>query len=220
MFQPFEEILMTRFPLRVSVAALALAAGVGATSAFAQSAPADAPAAPAQHMGHHGSKHDMRMMWRDAMMIPGLGPIGKHQVQELKLTAAQQAQFKDAQDAQRALFEARRDAMTRQHVLLDQQVTAGKLDPRALVSTQEANRQQFQTQAGQVRDKWLAVWDGLSDAQRTQVAGFIKAREARMQSMRERHQEHKGHMSGMNHGAQPAAAPGAAPSTPGGSSSN
>lgn len=199
---------MTRFPLRVCVAALALAAGVGATSAFAQSAPADAPAAPAPHAWHHGSKHDMHKMWRDAMMIPGLGPIGKHQVQELKLTAAQQAQFKEAQDAQRALFEARRDAMTRQHVLLDQQVNAGKLDPRALVSTQEANQQQFQTQAGQVRDKWLAVWDGLSDAQRTQVAGFVKAREARMQSMREHRKEHKGHMG---HAGQPAAAP-AAPS--------
>ena len=212
---------MTRFPLRVCVAALALAAGAGATSAFAQTAPADAPAAPAQHMWHHGSRHDMRIMWRDGMMIPGLGPIGKQQVQELKLTAAQQAQFKQAQDAQRALFDSRRDAMTRQHVLLDQQVTAGKLDPRALVSAQEANRQQSQTQANQVRDKWLAVWDGLSDAQRTQVVGFVKAREAKMQSMRDRWQEHKGgmgHMGGMNHGAQPAAP--AAPSTPGGSSSN
>lgn len=211
---------MTRFPLRVSVAALALAAGVGATSAFAQTAPADAPAAPAQHMWHHGSKHDMRMMWRDGMMIPGLGPIGKHQVQELKLTAAQQAQFKQAQDAQRALFDARRDAMTRQHVLLDQQVTAGKLDPRALVSTQEASHQQFQTQADQVRDKWLAVWDGLSDAQRTQVVGFVKAREAKMQSMREQHQEHKGGMGHMGHAGQPAAPGAAAPGTTGDSSSN
>ena len=159
----------------------------------------------------------MHKMWRDAMMIPGLGPIGKHQVQALKLTAAQQAQFKEAQDAQRALFEARRDAMTRQHVLLDQQVNAGKLDPRALVSTQEANQQQFQTQAGQVRDKWLAVWDGLSDAQRTQVAGFIKAREAKMQSMREHWQKHKDGMGHAGHAAQPAAP--AAPSAPAGSSS-
>jgi Spy/CpxP family protein refolding chaperone len=217
MFQPFEEILMIRFPLRASVAVLALAASAGATSAFAQSAPADAPAAPAPHSWHHGSRHDMHKMWRDSMMIPGLGPIGKHQVQELKLTAAQQAQFKEAQDAQRTLFEARRDAMTRQHVLLDQQVSAGKLDPRALVTTREASRQQFQTQAGQVQDKWLAVWDGLNDAQRTQVAGFVKAREAKMQSRRERWQEHKGDMGKMHHGGQPAAP--AAPSAPGNSSS-
>ncbi|HEX7749392.1 MAG TPA: hypothetical protein VF445_11625 [Bordetella sp.] len=211
---------MTRFPLRVCVAALALAAGAGTTSAFAQSAPADAPTAPAAHAWHHGSRHDMHKMWRDAMMIPGLGPIGKHQVQELNLSAPQQAQFKQARDAQRALFEARRDAMTRQHVLLDEQVAAGKLDPRALESTQEASQQQFQTQAGQVRDKWLAVWDGLSDAQRTQVVGFVKAREAKMQSMRERHQEHKGGMGHMGHAGQPAAAPDAAPGTTGGSSSN
>ena len=213
---------MTLTPLRASVAglALALAAGVGATSALAQSAPANAPAAPAPHAWHHGSKHGMHMMWHDAMMIPGLGPIGKHQVQALKLTAAQQAQLKEAQDAQRTLFEARRDGMTRQHVLLDQQVASGKLDPRALMSANEANQQQFQTQAGQVRDKWLAVWDGLSDAQRTQVAGFIKAREAKMQSMRERHQEHKGGMGHMGHAGQPAAAPDAAPGTTGGSSSN
>lgn len=207
---------MTRFPLRVSVAVLALAAGVGTTSAFAQTAPADAPAAPAPHSWHHGSKHNMHKMWRDAMMIPGLGPIGKHQVQALKLTADQQAQFKQAQDAQRALFEARRDGMTRQHVLLDQQVASGKLDPRALMSTREANQQQFQTQANQVRDKWLAVWDGLSDAQRTQVVGFVKAREAKMQSKRERWQEHKGDMGKMHHGSQPAATP----SAPSGSSAS
>ncbi|WP_019939566.1 hypothetical protein [Bordetella sp. FB-8] len=197
---------MTRIPLRARVASivLAVAAGAGATSVFAQSAPAGTPPPPMPHAWHHGPEHGKRMMWRDAMMIPGLGPIGKRQVQELKLTAAQQAQFKQAQAAQRTLFEARRDEMTRQHVLLDQQVTSGKLDPRALMSAQEANQQQFQAQVGQVRDKWLAVWDGLSDAQRTQVVGFVKARESRMQAMRERHQERKGPMPSPA-GAAPAA---------------
>ncbi|MGN6578676.1 MAG: hypothetical protein ACTHJ1_01650 [Bordetella sp.] len=205
---------MTRFPLRVSVAALALAGGVGATCAYAQSAP---PPAPAPHAWQHGPKHDMHKMWRDAMMIPGLGPIGKHQVQELKLTAAQQAQFNEAQSAQRALFASRRDAMTRQHVLLDQQVSAGKLDPRALVSANEADQQQFQAQADQVRDKWLAVWDGLSDAQRTQVMSFVKAREAKMQSMRERWQEHKGGKGPMGRPAAPP--PAGAPNAPAGTAS-
>ena len=204
-----------RSTLRASVASFAMA--LAATSAYAADAtqpaaagtsPAPASSAPApHHQWHHGApdhKH-MAMMWRDGLMIPGLGPIGKHQVQELKLTADQQAQLKQAQDAQRTLSEARRDGMTNQHVLLDQQVAAGKIDPRALASAWEANRQQFDTQAGQVRDKWFAVWDGLSDAQRAQVVGFVKAREAKMQAMRERHQEHKGNM------AKPA---GAAPAAP------
>ncbi len=210
---------MSRIPLRVCVASvvLAVAAGAGATSAFAQSAPADTPAAPMPHAWHHGPKHDQRMMWRDSMMIPGLGPIGERQVRELKLTAAQQAQLKQARDAQRSLFEARRDEFTRQHVLLDQQVSSGKLDPRALMSAQEANQQQFQAQAGKVRDKWLAVWDGLSDAQRAQVTGFVKAREARMQAMRERHQERKGHMD-RPAGAAPSAPP--MPPAAGGSSAS
>lgn len=206
---------MTRTPFRVSVAgiALALAAGVGATSAYAQDAPPPPPpaaGAPAQPHGpwHHGDMGHKHMMWRDSLMIPGLGPINRHQVQALKLDADQQAKLKQAQDAQRSMFEARRDAMTKQRVLVDQELSSGKLDPRALVSAWEANRQPLQTQEGQVRDKWLAVWDSLSDAQRTQVAGFVKAREAKVQAMRDRHHEH------MHHAPKPAgAAPaGTAPS--------
>lgn len=192
---------MTRIPLRASAAGivLALAAGVGATSAYAADAsqPTTPPAAgaPAQPHGqwHHGDMGHKHMMWRGSMMIPGLGPISRHQVQELKLTADQQAKLKQAQDAQRSLFEARRDAMTKQRVLADQELSSGKIDPRALVSAWEANRQPLQAQEGQMRDKWLAVWDSLTDAQRTQVAGFVKAREAKMQAMRDRHHEHMHH---------------------------
>ncbi|HEY0297242.1 MAG TPA: hypothetical protein VGC69_18085 [Bordetella sp.] len=197
---------MSRTTLRASVAGLAMALASGAAiPVFAATAAAASPAAgeaaqPPQHPGHwqHGAKGRKphggmpMMMWREGLMIPGLGPISKPQVEALKLDANQQALLKQARDAQGDLFKARREAMVKQRGLIDQQTTAGKLDPRALASAADANRDQFRGQATQLRDKWLAVWDSLNDTQRTQVAGFVKEREARMNDMHER-MEHKGH---------------------------
>lgn len=196
---------MSRTTRRASIAGLAMAlAAAGAIPAFAatdatQAAPGESAAPAPQHRGpwhHHGmdhkGEHGGMMMMRDGMMIPGLGPISKSQVDALKLDANQQALLKQAHDAQADLFKARRDAMGKQRALVDQELAAGKLDPRALASASDASREQFHGQSAQVRDKWLAVWDGLNDAQRTQVAGFVKERESRMKAMHERRAAHHG----------------------------
>jgi hypothetical protein len=202
-----KETFMSRTTLRASIAGLALALAAGsAIPAFAatdatQAASGESASPAPQHRGqwHHGQAHKGEhdgmpmMMKRNGMMIPGLGPISKSQVDALKLNANQQALLKQAHDAQADLFKAHHEAMAKQRALADQQMAAGKLDPRALASASDATREQFRGQTAQVRDKWLAVWDGLNDTQRTQVAGFVKEREARMKNMQERRaQQHKG----------------------------
>ena len=92
------------------------------------------------------------------------------------------------------------------HDLLKAQLDSGKLDPRALLDQSDKSRDQFSTQAKQVRDQWLAVWDSLNDAQRTQVTQMLKDRQAKMQ---ERHARMEG-----RHGKGPANAPGAVPPPP------
>lgn len=195
---------MSRITLRASVAGVALALAAGsAIPAFAatdatQAGPGESAAPGPQHRGqwHHGiaykgERGGLAMMMRDGMMIPGLGPISRSQVEALKLDANQQGLLKQARDAQADLFKARREAMVKQRALVDQELTAGKLDPHALASAGDASREQFRGQSAQVRDKWLAVWDGLNDAQRTQVAGFVKEREARVKGLHER-RAHRG----------------------------
>jgi hypothetical protein len=193
---------MSRNAIRAAVAGAALALTAGAVSLpvlaatdASQPAAAGAPAAPTHHGGFHGGKGEHRfgpeVMWRGGLLIPGLGPISKAQLDALKLDASQQSLVQQARDAQRDLFKARHDAFEKNRELLDQQATAGKLDPRALVSAADASREQFRTQDGQVRDKWLAVWDSLNDTQRIQVAGFVKEREAHAKAMHERMEQHK-----------------------------
>ncbi|MDT4834325.1 hypothetical protein FQZ97_679600 [compost metagenome] len=85
---------------------------------------------------------------------------------------------------------------------------SGKLDPRALIAQSETSRDAFGTQAKQVRDQWLAVWDSLNDTQRGQVTQMLKDREAkrqdRMAKMEARHGKGRGPAE-----AAPSAAPAA-----------
>ena len=85
-----------------------------------------------------------------------------------------------------------RAAGAKRHDLLKSQLDSGKLDPRALISQSEQNRGQFDTQMKQARDQWLAVWDSLNDAQRSQVASMLKERQARMEQRHARMQERHG----------------------------
>ena len=130
------------------------------------------------HEGHRGGGFHKGM--RDGLIIPGLGPVSKAQVAELKLDAKQEALFKTAQEGQRSLHEAMRADGGKRHDLLKSQLDSGKLDPRALVEQSEKRRDAFGPQAKQVRDQWLAVWDSLNDTQRGQVTKIVKEREARM----------------------------------------
>ncbi|SAI74678.1 Uncharacterised protein [Bordetella ansorpii] len=207
---------MSRIALRHTLAGLSMAITAGLLSAPTIAATTDAPAAtqssaakatPDAHKGPRGERHGRHghHMGRDGMMIPGLGPVSKAQLDTLKLDANQQGLVQQARDAQLSLFKAHREAGAGRHQLLDKQLADGKLDPRALMAASEANRDQFRTQAGQVRDKWLAVWDSLNDTQRGQVAELVKAREARMKDRQEKRAERVQQWRA-EHAQQPAAA--------------
>lgn len=185
---------MSRIAFRPIIASLALTLAAGALSGTALAAVGDTPTgAPAAHgpMGK-GPTAQNGHRWqemRDALWLPGVGPIGKKEVDQLKLDTNQQALFKSAQDAQRDLRKSMREAGKTRHDALNAQVQAGKLDPHALADQEGQSRQQFQGQFDQVRQKWLAVWDGLNDGQRQQVTQFIKARQARWEARKESHPE-------------------------------
>lgn len=196
---------MSRFALRSNLAALAMVAAAGGLLAAPVMAAAPADGGPAaMHEGHRGGGFHKGM--RDGLWIPGLGPVSKAQLDQLKLDDKQQALVKTAQDGQRSLHEAMRASGGQRHDLLKAQLDSGKLDPRALIEQSDKSRDQFGTQAKQVRDQWLAVWDSLNDAQRTQVTQMLKERQAKMQ---ERHARMEG-----RHGKGPGNAPGAVPPPP------
>lgn len=198
---------MSRFAIRSNLAALAFVAATGglvAGTVMAAPPPADGGPA-AMHERHHGGGFHKGM--RDGLFIPGLGPVSKAQVAELKLDDKQQALFKTAQDGQRSLHEAMRASGGKRHDLLKAQLDSGKLDPRALVEQSEKSREAFGAQAKQVRDQWLAVWDSLNETQRGQVTKFVKDRQAKMQ---ERHARMEGR-HGKGRAEAPAAAAPAAP---------
>lgn len=197
---------MSRFAIRSNLAALAI---VAATSGFAAGTAMAAPPPPADggpaamHEGHRGGGFHKGM--RDGLFIPGLGPVSKAKLAELKLDAKQEALFKTAQDGQRSLHEAMRASGGKRHDLLKAQLDSGKLDPRALMEQSEKSRDQFGPQAKQVRDQWLAVWDSLNETQRGQVTKIVKEREARMA---ERHANMEGR-HGKGRGGMPPPPPAA-----------
>jgi len=200
---------MSRFALRPIIAGLSLTLAAGAlsgtaltaaatdasTAAPAATAPADGSQAGRPGKGPHAGPGEHRR-WegmRDSLMIPGLGPIGKKEVDQLKLNTQQQGLFKTAQDAQRDLGKSMHEAGRARHKLLDDQINSGKLDPHALMDQEGKSRQQFQGQVDQVKQKWLAVWDSLSDGQRGQVTQFVKQRQARWEAARNEHRgDHRG----------------------------
>lgn len=201
---------MSRFAIRSNLAALAFVAATGgmvAGSAMAAPPPPSDGGPAAMHDGQRGGFHKGM---RDGLFVPGLGPVTKAQVAELKLDDKQQALFKTAQDGQRSLHEAMRASGGKRHDLLKAQLDSGKLDPRALVEQSEKSREAFGPQAKQVRDQWLAVWDSLNETQRGQVTKFVKERQDRMQ---ERHARMEGR-HGKGRAEAPAAAAPAAPAKP------
>ncbi|MFY3934957.1 hypothetical protein ACOTH9_08090 [Achromobacter xylosoxidans] len=203
---------MSRFALRSNLAALAMVAAAGGLLAAPVMAAAPADGGPAaMHEGHRGGGFHKGM--RDGLWIPGLGPVSKAQLDQLKLDDKQQALVKTAQDGQRSLHEAMRASGGQRHDLLKAQLDSGKLDPRALLEQSDKSRDQFGTQAKQVRDQWLAVWDSLNDAQRTQVTQMLKERQAKMQERQAKMQERHARMEG-RHGKGPGNAPGAVPPPP------
>ncbi|OZI19109.1 hypothetical protein CAL26_15750 [Bordetella genomosp. 9] len=190
---------MSRFAIRPVVASLALAVAAGTFAGAASAAPdastsAAQPSTAQSGASHSGKSADGRRFhhmqgMRDALWVPGVGPLGKKEVAALKLDANQQALFSAAQQAQQDFGKSMREGMATRHQTLDQQLQAGKLDPHALADAQAQARQQYQGRADEVRQKWLAVWDSLNDGQRQQVTQFVKDRQARMQERREEHRK-------------------------------
>lgn len=197
---------MSRFAIRSNLAALAIVAatsGFAAGTAMAAPPPSGDGGPAAMHEGHRGGGFHKGM--RDGLLIPGLGPVSKSQIAELKLDAKQETLFKTAQDGQRSLHEAMRASGGKRHDLLKAQLDSGKLDPRALMEQSEKSRDQFGPQAKQVRDQWLAVWDSLNETQRGQVTKIVKDREAKMA---ERHAKMEGR-HGKGRGGMPPPPPAA-----------
>ncbi|WMD21873.1 hypothetical protein RAS12_05715 [Achromobacter seleniivolatilans] len=180
---------MSRFAIRSNLAALAFVAATGGLVAGSVMAAPPPPADGGPAAMHQGKWGGFHKGMRDGLFVPGIGPVSKAQVDQLKLDDKQQALFKTAQDSQRSLHEAMRANGAKRHDLLKSQLDSNKLDPRALVTQSEQSRDAFGTQAKQVRDQWLAVWDSLNDTQRGQVTKIVKDREAKMQ---ERHAKAEG----------------------------
>jgi len=199
-FFTFRRHNMSRFAIRSNLAALAFVAATGGLVAGSVMAAPPPPADGGPAAMHHGQPGEFHKGMRDGLFIPGIGPVSKAQVDQLKLDDKQQALFKTAQDGQRSLHEAMRASGGKRHDLLKSQLDSGKLDPRALMAQSDQTRDQFRAQGQQVRDQWLAVWDSLNDTQRGQVTKLVKDREAKMQ---ERHAKMEGRHGGKGRGAPP-----------------
>ncbi|AZY49309.1 Spy/CpxP family protein refolding chaperone [Bordetella avium] len=173
---------MSRTLVRNSLAALAMAIAAGVAVAPATAA----PGGPVHAGNHRGPMMD------DGIWIPGIGPLSKVQVDGLKLDAKQQALFDKAHAASQAAMQHHREAGRARQELLDAQIKAGKLDPRALEADADKRHAQFEAQRVQVRDQWLAVWDSLNDGQRAQVTQLVKERQDRQHERRDHQRRYPG----------------------------
>ena len=171
--------------------ALALATGFsGAVLAAPQSAPGVESPAP-RHGGdrHHGPKGEHRQMMRDALFLPGLGPVPKAQIDALKLTADQQKQVDAYRSTQREAFQKMRAERDARSAILDKQLADNKLDPRALSQAAEQARESSRAGRVDAEKQGFAIWDSFNDAQRAQLTSFVKARHEKMAERRQQRQE-------------------------------
>lgn len=179
----------------IAGAALAVSSLFFAGAAAAQSAP-DAPAAStesAKRGAEHGKPgadsakrghHHFKAM-RDGIMVPGVGPLPKRVVDDLKLTEAQRQQLEQARAGQRELGRAMREGGKSHRQAVAKQLEAGQLDPRALLTQREADKGKVEAGMKAQRDRWLSLWDSLDATQQAKVADHLKAREAKRAKMRE-----------------------------------
>lgn len=167
--------------------AFALATGFSG-SVFAQTAtaPVAKPAAEAQAdagkpgKGPHGKPGARHEMKRDALFIPGVGPLPKAQADALALTAEQQKLVDELRTSQQAAHEKMRAAHEARRTALQAQLADNKLDPRALIKVSDDARDTRAANAKAFEKQGLAVWDSLNEKQRGQVTAFVKARQDKM----------------------------------------
>jgi Spy/CpxP family protein refolding chaperone len=201
---------MSRFALRPVIATLTLTLAAGALTGTALAAAsgdaAPAAGAPGHAWNHHGKFEQHMQAMRDALWIPGVGPVGKDEVAKLNLNSSQQALFKSAQQAQADLRKSMRSTFQSRRTALRSQIEQGQLDPHALTSQEDQTRDQFRGQAQDVRQKWLAVWDSLDSTQKQSVNTYLKQREQRMEAHRAEHRGAEHHRPAPT-GAAPTATP-------------
>ena len=153
-----------------------------------QAAMTEGSASTGAQGGRHGKAFGDRARadMRDGVMIPGIGPLPKAQLDALKLADAQQKQVEAARAAQREAHEAMRAAHRTRHELMSRQLADGKLDPHALAASSDQARQSTSKDMADAQAKGLAVWDSLDDTQRASLTAFVKARQQKMQARHEK----------------------------------
>ncbi|NYT57632.1 hypothetical protein H0A65_01695 [Alcaligenaceae bacterium] len=136
--------------------------------------------------GHgHGRMHDA------AMWVPGYGPLNKEFVDTLALNEDQLKLVETAKAEQKAGRGERREAMKTAHKAKLEQLKSGKLDPQATLKQKDASQQKFMDERRKVDEKWLAVWEGLDDAQQQKVASHFNERAEKFAKRAEERKERK-----------------------------
>lgn len=172
-------------------ATLVLAAGAFGSQAMAQATapvvvtPASAePGAKGpghERPGHGKPGHGPRGKHAaPGLMVPGLGPLPQAQVDALGLNAEQTALLQGARTAQKAAFDAGREAFKAGRGDRSKPLDAATFDPRAALAAHDAARTKVKAQADAARTEWLKVWDALTPAQRTQVVNDVNTHRAKM----------------------------------------
>ncbi len=169
-------VLATAFALQGAAMAAApqapASATPGSSTQSAASAGADQAAPAAPHAKKHQHEKKGASLW-----VPGYGPVGHKLVSSLNLNDSQMKLVADAQAAQQALQQSRRDAMKKAREQRKEQLDAGKVDPHAALQAADAMWQKaMSTGRQEVNQKWLAVWDALDSAQQQKIAAYLKER--------------------------------------------
>jgi hypothetical protein len=155
------------------------------------------------HHGH-GNWGAHRMHSGPALFIPGVGALGNDVVQSLALTDKQQALVTQARDEQKALHQARRQAMMHERSARHAQLASGTIDPHQALKAMAEQRQQLHAGQEKLQQTWLAVWDSLSDGQRDKVSVALQDRaERRARHMLERAHKMQEHAERLLKQAQP-----------------
>lgn len=173
---------------RFLIAALTLSLGLTA-GAFAMPRGEAGPGMP-MHGIHAGFGHGSRAMQR------------LHD--ELKLDAAQEAAWQEAQKFADDSFANGRDTFRKQHEEIRTALAQPGADLRAIVKRMDELKAEAQKQHTAVRDRWLAVYDKLNPEQKEKARLFFKAGAERMTHRMAAGGHHRPHRGAVPGDARPA----------------
>ena len=162
--------------LSASLSTMALAA-IAPPLVVNQAPPAHSPSSEREAKGQR----------QRGLFLPGLGSLPKAEVEALQLTVEQKKQVAALHTTQHEAHEHLRAERQSHHTALKRQLDAGKLDPRALAKRTDDHRAAHHAAARVAKNQALAIWDGLSNAQKAQVTAYIKARYDKLTKRRTMH---------------------------------